>query len=180
MRTIHTEPTKTEWLQLSPDGLYVTRLEQDQTLRMWRVSDGEEMIRKPLTQVQIAEFSPDSRQLVVAHGEWLLRFDVATGKELNRWRLTEKSTAWGLAFHPDNRRLAVGYSASSNASIFDSTTGELLNQLPIGACEYQSVAWHPHGIRLAVGQERFIQIWDVVAKRKLATLSGHVPTGAKA
>ena len=174
VQTIRTEPTKTEWLQLSPDGLYVTRLEKDQTLRMWRVSDGEEMIRKPLTQVVASEFSPDSRQLAVSQGGWLLRFDVTNGKELNRWKLTEKRTAWGLAFHPDNRRLAVGYSASSNASIFDSSTGELLNQLPIGASQYQSVAWHPDGNRLAVGQDKFIQIWEVVAERKLATLSGHV------
>jgi len=174
VQTIRTEPTKTESLQLSPDGQYVTRFEKGQTLRMWRVSDGEEMIRKLPTQVLAAEFSPDSRQLVVAQGPSLLRFDVATGKELNRWSLTEENTAWGLAFHPDNRRLAVGYSASSNASVFDSSTGELLIELPIGACQYQSVAWHPHGSRLAVGQDKFIQIWDVVAERKLATLSGHV------
>jgi len=174
VQIIRTEPTKTEWLQLSPDGRYFTRLEKGQTLRLWRVSDGKEMIHTPLTQVVASEYSPDSRQLAVSQGGWLLRFDVATGEELNRWKLTENSTAWGIAFHPDNRRLAVGYSASSNASIFDSSTGELLNQLPIGVSQYQTVAWHPHGNRLAVGQDKFIQIWDVVAERKLATLSGHV------
>jgi WD40 repeat protein len=174
LQVIHTEPTKTEWLVFSPDGEYFTRLENGQILRLWRVADGAELIREPPTQVTAAEFSPDSQQLVISQGGWLLRFDVTTGTELNRWKLAEESTAWGLAFHPDNRRLAVGYSASSHVSIFDASTGELLNQIPVGASQYQTVAWHPHGSRLAVGQEKFIQIWDVDAERKFATLSGHV------
>ena len=40
---------------------------------------------------------------------------------------------------------------------------------------HQVVAWHPDGDRLAVaGSDPRIQIWDVAAKRKLATLEGHV------
>ena len=39
----------------------------------------------------------------------------------------------------------------------------------------QVVAWHPDGERLAVaGSDPRIQIWNVAAKRKVATLEGHV------
>ena len=52
-------------------------------------------------------FSPDGRQLAVGQQGWVLCFDLATGKEVNRWRLP--GTPHCLAFHPDSSKLAVGY-----------------------------------------------------------------------
>ncbi len=174
IQEIRTEPTKVEWILLSPDGRYVARLEIGRKLRLWRVSDGKEIIREPLAPISVWNFSSDSRQLVVGQKDWLLRFDVATGQELNRWQLPDKSKAYGLAFHPDNRRLAVGHVDSKIVSIYDSSNGELVANLPVGTSQNQVVAWHPDGNRLAVAKTQLIQIWDVDAKRKLATLEGHV------
>src|SRR5262249_53929494 len=52
--------------------------------------------------------------------------------------------------------------------------GALLVDLPVGAMSNQVVAWHPDGERLAVaGSDPRIQIWNVAAQRKVATLEGH-------
>src|SRR5262249_44254437 len=102
-------------------------------------------------------------------------FDLETGQELNRWELPRQTQASYLAFHPDNRRLAVGYRSWDHASVYDVTTGKPVAHLPVGPIREQVVAWHPDGERLAVSRsEPAIQIWDVTATRKLATLQGHV------
>ncbi|HEV3117273.1 MAG TPA: WD40 repeat domain-containing serine/threonine protein kinase, partial [Gemmataceae bacterium] len=174
MQSIRCPPTKTDLLRFSPDGRYLARMDSGRKVRMWRVSDGEEVLPELPARISGLAFSLNSRQLVVDHEGWILRFDVATGKELNRWQLPEKARAWGLAFHPDNRRLAIAYDDASIVSVYDSKKGELLANLPVGAGRQQAVAWHPDGTRLAVAQSQFIQIWDVDAKCQLATLEGHV------
>src|SRR5262249_10199035 len=117
-------------------------------------------------------FSPDGRRLAVGQQQWALCFDLATGREVKRWRLP--TTACAMAFHPDNAKLAVGYSSSQVASVYDAASGDLLTDLPVGAMRGQVVAWHPDGERLAVaGSPPRIQIWDVAARRRVATLAGH-------
>jgi serine/threonine protein kinase/WD40 repeat protein len=175
IRRIVSAPTTVGYLLLSPDGRYVARFEDGNTVQVWRVSDGQPILaQKPCPAWGLA-FSPDSRQLVVGQQGWILRFDLATGQELNRWSLPGKAKAHGLAFHPDNRRLAVGYYSAAIVSIYDATNGKLATHLPVGVVGSALVAWHPGGERLAVtGSDPRIQIWDVAAKRRLATLEGHV------
>ena len=116
---------------------------------------------------------PDGRRLAVGHRGWVLCFDLAAGRELRRWRLPGRART--LAFHPDGRKLAVGYSETIAASVYDATSGALLANLPVETMREQFVAWHPDGERLAVaGSDPRIQIWDVAARRRVATLEGHV------
>jgi WD40 repeat protein len=111
--------------------------------------------------------------LAVGKDDWVFCIDLASGQETSRWRLP--AAAHAFAFHPHDQRLAVGYSSSTVASIYDSARGSHVADLPVGLMNLQVVAWHPDGARLAVaGSDPRIQIWDVAAKRKLATLEGHV------
>jgi eukaryotic-like serine/threonine-protein kinase len=175
IRTIVSAPIKMATLWFSPDGRYLARVEGGGTLKVWRVADGEAVLRGELRQTYGWDFSPDSRQVVVGQQGWILRFDLATGQELNRWQLPESRQAHQLAFHPDNRRVAVGYCDANFTSVYDATSGELVAHLPVGANSRQVVVWHPDGVRLAVGgSDARIQIWNVPAKRKVATLEGHV------
>jgi WD40 repeat protein len=59
--------------------------------------------------------------------------------------------------------------------VHDADSGAVLAELPSGPLPNQVVAWHPDGERLAVtGSEPRIQVWNVAARRKVATLEGHV------
>jgi eukaryotic-like serine/threonine-protein kinase len=172
VRRITSGATTLSGLWLSPDGRFLARLEEGYALRVWRVADGRPVLREEPRQTRGWAFSPDSRHLAVGRQGWVLRFEMATGKEVNRWRLP--AAAHGLEFHPDNRQLAVGYHTSTIASVYDATNGKLVANLPVGSINEQVVAWHPDGERLAVaGSDPRIQVWDVAAKRKLATLEGH-------
>jgi eukaryotic-like serine/threonine-protein kinase len=172
IRRITSGPILGEYLFFSPDERFLVGLGEGYTLHVWRVADGQPALRDELRGCRSHAFSPDGRQLAVAWHEWVLCFDLTTGREVKRWRLP--ATARALAFHPDNSKLAVGYFNPRGASVYDAASGALLTDLPVGATSDQVVAWHPDGERLAVaGSDPRIQIWNVAAKRMVATLEGH-------
>jgi WD40 repeat protein len=174
IRRIDSGPTMLNGAFLSPDGRYLIRLQDPYMLQVWRLADGQPVLKEePRLNLGFA-ISPDGRHLVLSQADWFVRHDLATGREVNRWPLPDKAGIFGLAFHSDNRQLAVGCLDGSSAWVYDASTGKLLADLAVGPNQEQRVAWHPDGQRLAVSCGQRIQIWDVAAKRKLAILEGHV------
>jgi eukaryotic-like serine/threonine-protein kinase len=172
IRRIASGPILGEYLFFSPDERFLVGLGEGYTLLVWRVADGQPALGDKRRGCRAHAFSPDGRQLAVVFHEWVFRYDLATGQEVKRWRLPV--SAHTLAFHPDNGKLAVGYFDRRHVSVYDAASGALLTQLPVGAMSDQVVAWHPDGERLAVGgSDPDIQIWNVAAKRIVATLKGH-------
>ncbi len=164
---------KSAFFWLSPDGQFLAMLDQERALQIWRVGDGKPLLQEQPRPCLWCDFSPDSRQLAVIKDDWVYCIDVASGQETSRWGLPAKTSM--LAFHPDNRKLAVGYANNNITSIYDSAQGSHVADLPVGSMINQVVAWHPDGTRLAVaGSDPRIQIWDVTTQRKLAILEGHV------
>jgi serine/threonine protein kinase/WD40 repeat protein len=162
-----------DYLYFSPDDRFLLGLADGNTLCVWRVSDGQLTLRDGPRGCGRHAFSHDGRRAAVIQKEWVLCFDLETGEQLKRWRLPGRANS--VAYHPDDRKLAVGYSYSNVASVYDTANGSLLANLPVGAMTNQVVAWHPDGDRLAVaGSDPRIQIWNVGAKRQVATLEGHV------
>jgi serine/threonine protein kinase/WD40 repeat protein len=165
-------PITGTYLYFSPDDRFLVGL-VDRRLRVWRVSDGRLVIRDDSISGPWQAFSSDGRWLAICQKASIVCFELATFKEVKRW-----SVPWPpymLAFHPDNNKLAVGFGRSSFVSVYDAAQGKLLVDLPVGTFNDQVVAWHPDGERLAVtGTDPRIQIWNVTARRKVATLEGHV------
>jgi WD40 repeat protein len=171
------EAVRWERVLLSPDGNYLVAAEYStRNLHIWRVADGEQLLHEKVPRTWGWAFTSDSRYLAVGHNGVVMRFDLTTGREVNRWELFDKSEAHSLAFHPDNRRLAIGYRDGVVVSVYDSTTGENLANLPDedGYVD-QIVAWHPDGEHLAFagGLGERVQIWNVSTRRHVTTLVGH-------
>jgi serine/threonine protein kinase/WD40 repeat protein len=172
VRRLAAGPILEEYLFFSPDERFLVGLGEGDVLRVWRVANGQPALGDELRGCRAHAFSPDGRLLAVGRQDEVLCFDLATGREVKRWRLA--ATAHTLAFHPDNGKLAVGYVGSRVVSVYDAASGALLTDLPVGAMSYQVVAWHPDGERLAVaGSDPRIQVWNVSARRQVATLEGH-------
>jgi serine/threonine protein kinase/WD40 repeat protein len=171
---VRTAPTRTSLVRLSPDGRHVARLEGGGTLRVWRVADGTEVLPEPLARVGGRAFTRDGHYLLVGRPGMVVRYDLVTGREANRWRLPEPAGVWALVVGPDDRRVAVCYDEAAVVPVYDAATGERVAELPVGSSDTPVAAWHPDGTRLAVGTGSVVQLWDVAARKRLATLEGHV------
>ncbi len=170
---IASKPILNEYLFFSPDERFLVGLGEGHTLRVWRVADGQPALRDEPKGCHAHAFSPDGRRLAVGLQKEVVCFDLATGRDANRWPLPRPPHS--LAFHPGGGKLAVGYVGPNVACVHDAASGALLTELPVGKMWFQVVAWHPDGERLAVaGHDPHIQIWNVGLKRKVATLEGHM------
>jgi WD40 repeat protein/cytochrome c-type biogenesis protein CcmH/NrfG len=159
-------------LQFSPDGRFLAVHHYERLVTVWRVRDGRRILRVPAGHFCYS-FARDGRQFAVGNQKTARVFDLATGKESNRWDLPAPS--WRMAFDPDSKRLAVGYKNQATiVSIFEAATGKVHTELPVGPVDGSFVAWHPDGNRLGIaGTVPYAQIWDVQARRRVAALEGH-------
>jgi WD40 repeat protein len=130
-------------LNLSNDGRFRAEWGGDLNLRIWRVSDGQSVFGDEPGKCANWDFSDDSRYLAVGRNDEVVRYDLAMGREINRWRA--RGIVHTLAFHPDGRQLAIGHASSPFASIHDAADGSLVADL-------RSAAWigkSSRGIRTA-------------------------------
>jgi serine/threonine protein kinase/WD40 repeat protein len=171
---IPSSPATEGWhLRLSPDGEFVAKLEEQRRLRVWRVADGRPVLQVEPPGCSELAFTHDSRRVAVGQTNVLRLFDLAGGAELYRWRV--HTNIYRLAFDPENRRIAVGYSRFEVTSIYNADDGSLVADLPVGLTSGQIVAWHPHGEHLAVaGSDTTIKLWSIASRQQIARLAGHV------
>jgi eukaryotic-like serine/threonine-protein kinase len=161
-------------LTFSPDGRFIARRAESGKLEVWQWESGESVLKSVPEKCSGARaFSPDNRRFAIAHEHWISCFDLSTGEVIERWPVRDRP--YSIEFHPDSRRVAVGYFESNTVSIYQADDGKQVADLPIGASRMTTVAWHPDGNLLAIaGSDPRIQIWDVAARRKMAVLEGHV------
>jgi WD40 repeat protein len=126
--------TRTGWagrrLTFSPDGRFLAWLAEGSKLWVWRWESGESVLKSSPEKCSTSAlaFSPDSKRLAVGHENWITCFDLGTGEPSRRWQV--RGRAYRLDFHPDNRRIAVGYYESNQVSIYDADDGAHLLTCP--------------------------------------------------
>ena len=163
----------------SPDGRYLATLHYPGfALTVWDVEAGTACLNDPgPVTAYAAEFSPDSRRLILAHvdGE-LLVYELATGRSLRRWR--GPALTQDLAFRPDGARIAVAQNGSEpSCEIIAADSGQLVRSIPL-LSKSQTVAWNPDGTILATpALDRKIYLWDAATGARTKTLEGSINTG---
>ncbi|HZW34975.1 MAG TPA: tetratricopeptide repeat protein, partial [Isosphaeraceae bacterium] len=127
-----------------------------------------------------AQFSPDSRRIVIGHedGEFLL-YNLATGQPSRRWRQRAPSE---LAFSPDGARIALlernDRRFSDSLRILEAESGRLVRSIPIPRLPLTTVVWSPDGTTLATPcSDGKIYLWDAATGIRKVTLEGHTNEG---
>jgi len=161
-------------LLFSPDGRLLAFFRSGTAPQVWRLADGQPLLREPPRSCTTLDFSPDGRQFILADADWIQSFDDAKGRELGRWQAD--GGVGMVLFSPDGNRVAASVPDRRTVCIFDAATGDKLSDLPAGISLGGVICWHPDGSRLAVvGTGGNIEIWNVASRRRVATLRGHAP-----
>ena len=80
---------------------------------------------------------------------------------------------YGVAFHPDGRRVACG-SERGTVDVYDVESGELLAEIRAHSSRVYAVAFSPDGSRLASGgNDNVVRLWDAATTAPLLELIGH-------
>jgi WD40 repeat protein len=150
----------------SPDGKwFVAGAGWNEPLGVFEMATGVE-IHRLRCYASTSMVSPDSKHLAVASlqndnggRETVVRlFDLATGKEEAKYALGHENWFYTLAFSPDGKTLACGF--SDRSCLLDCATGRILQRLsgrPVG------VAFTPDGKTLVASGAHAFRFWDMPA-----------------
>jgi WD40 repeat protein len=159
----------------SPDGKwFVGGGHAEQPLGVFEAATGREVYRFNCN-ASTSTVSPDGTRLAVSswqnskgERETALRlFDLTNGKELQQFPLEQNEPFYSLAFSPDGKTLACGF--SDNSCLVDVGTGRILHRLsgrPI------SMVFAPDGKMLAASSGHQLRFWDVVSGKELQERPG--------
>jgi WD40 repeat protein len=160
----------------SPDGKKLAISSRDQTVKLWDVAAGRELLtlRGHTHAIHSVAFSPDGRKLATGSFDRTARlWDAATGQTLLTLK-EHRGTVRTVAFSPDSKLLATG-GEDRAIKLWDATTDHSLLTLREHREGVYAVAFSPDGGSLAsASRDDTVKVWDVATGRTRLTLAGHV------
>jgi RNA polymerase sigma factor (sigma-70 family) len=153
----------------SADGATLVSASQDQTARIWDAAKGTELRSFPVIRGRRAFLSPGCGQLaVVDESNAVALYDVASGKELGRWRGAPPSHWLGedgfvtVAFSPDGKTVALG--GGERIDLRVAATGAEV--YPGHTSAVTGVALSPDGATLATTGKDGLRLWDAATAKE--------------
>jgi WD40 repeat protein/formylglycine-generating enzyme required for sulfatase activity len=156
----------------SPDGQTLASGALDDTVRLWRVSDGALLHILEAEGVNSVAFSPDGQTL--ASGSW--------DETVRLWQVSDEALLHileghtegvrSVTFSPDGQTLASG-SWDDTVRLWRVSDGALLHTLEGHTGDVESVAFSPDGQTLASGADDTVRLWRVSDGALLHTLEGY-------
>lgn len=166
--------TGVTFVAFSPDGQYLATGSKDQSVKVWRMSNGTLVSSRSdhAQQVNAVAFSPDGQWLASASNDRTAKLYRTSDWGLERTLTGHADYVFSLAFSPGSATVATG-SWDQTVRIWRVTDGGLLFSLPHGS-GVLAVAFSPDGKTVASGAyDHSIKLWDPKRGVLVDTLLGH-------
>ena len=157
-------------LAFSSDGETVAAGVEDGTLHLYDVKTATHIdtINYMPSNIRSIAFSPDGKTLAIGSGYTagaVSLWDTESSALLHSFR-ADTSTVHSVVFSPDSKKLVTG-GRDNHLRLWDVETGSLLQALPPRLLPNQAIneihdlSFSPDGKTLAIGQDEFIDLWDM-------------------
>ena len=161
----------------SPDGTCIVSGSWDNTVRVWEVATGTEVVKLEghTGRVNSASWSPDGTRIVSGSYDNTVRvWEVATGTEMMKLKgHTDDVTS--ASWSPDGTRIISG-SEDETVRVWEVATGADVVKLEGHTLRVISVSWSPDGARIVSGSGSWdftVRVWDVTTGIVVMKLEGH-------
>jgi WD40 repeat protein len=165
-------------LIFSPDGQQIISSGEDTLVKRWDVANAA------LIQLLQAHLSPINALVMSADGQTIASGADAGNFDQNTLVIWEASTGRpryilnpgsleALAFHPDQRTLAVGLS-SGGIELWDAVTGMRLSVLQGHSSNIEALSFNADGTQLlSASADRTLIVWDMATGQLIRRIYGH-------
>ncbi len=154
----------------SPDGKIVA-VSSISSVVLWNTATAKQLHslgdlgRSSTTTIRLLRFSPNSKTLIGAGGESVIRvWDVATGKERES-EIGHRGPITDVVFAPDNKSLATIAHTDPHVRLWQADSGKPL-QVYMGGLRTRGLRFFADGRKLAAA-DRSVHIWDVASGKEL-------------
>ena len=174
-------PTQFEYavLAFSPDGSRMVSGDIEGTVRLWNVTNGQEIgqpMRGHTNSVNAVAFSPDGNRVATGGADSTVRlWNVASGQQIGQPLRSDARWVNAVAFSPDGSRIVSGDS-DGTVWLWNVASGQQIGQPMRGHTDsVRSVAFSPDGSRIASGgDDKTVRLWDAVTLQPVGQpMRGH-------
>jgi WD40 repeat protein/tRNA A-37 threonylcarbamoyl transferase component Bud32 len=150
----------------SPDGEILASVLSDETVRLWRVSDGKllDIFKGHTDGISSVAFSPDGETVASGSYDHTVKLWSVSSGSLLRTLNGHNSSVWSVAFSPDGHILASG-SYDKTVRLWQVSDGSLMQILTGHGDGIASIAFSPDGETLASGSsgrnENSLRLWRI-------------------
>jgi serine/threonine protein kinase/WD40 repeat protein len=152
--------------QLSSDGRFLA-LCASSRCELWKLDDPKPILFTPQQDCVAFDFSPNGQRAALVHPDGTIRvYGLSADRPVQLLKAGPHPVSF-VAFHRDNRRLALSHSGGVQIRDLDSAE----TPIHLSQTGAERLAWHPAGRMLAVvGRDLAIHLWDVTARQEIRAL----------